>query len=105
MTCPSNIWFDITVPFWSMAENTDHPTQKSEKLYAKLILASSKPGDLVYEPYAGVCTGAVTAKKLDRKYIAIEKELEYALLGQKRIELAEVNKNIQGFEDGFFKDR
>ena len=60
MTHPSNVWFDITVPFWSMSENTDHPTQKSEKLYAKLILASSKPGDLVYEPFAGVCTGVKT---------------------------------------------
>jgi len=105
MTAPSNIWFDITVPFWSMSENTDHPTQKSEKLYAKLILASSKPGDLVYEPFAGVCSGAVTSKKLDRQYIAIEYEKEYALLGQKRINMAELNKTIQGFEDGLFRDR
>ncbi len=41
LTYPSNFWDDITVPFWSMPENTDHPTQKPEKLYAKLILASS----------------------------------------------------------------
>ena len=105
MTCPSNIWFDITVPFWSMSENTDHPTQKSEKLYAKLILASSKPGDLVYEPFAGVCTGVVTAYKLDRKFIAIEQEQEYACLGQKRLNMAQLNKNIQGFEDGIFRDK
>jgi len=105
MTHPSNVWFDITVPFWSMSENTDHPTQKSEKLYAKLILASSKPGDLVYEPFAGVCTGAVTAYKLDRKFIAIEQEQEYACLGQKRLNMAQLNKNIQGFEDGIFRDR
>ena len=38
-TCPSNFWDDITVPFWSMPENTDHPAQKPEKLIAKLILA------------------------------------------------------------------
>ena len=46
LTHPSNIWTDITVPFWSMPENTDHPTQKPEKLMAKLILASSKTGRL-----------------------------------------------------------
>ena len=45
LTHPSNIWSDITVPFWSMPENTDHPTQKPEKLMAKLILASSNSGD------------------------------------------------------------
>ena len=50
MTYPSNIWTDITVPFWSMPENTDHPAQKPEKLMAKLILSSSKPGDCVFDP-------------------------------------------------------
>ena len=38
-THPSNFWDDISVPFWSMPENTDHPTQKPEKLCAKLFLA------------------------------------------------------------------
>lgn len=41
LTSPSNLWTDVTVPFWSMPENTDHPTQKPEKLLAKAILASS----------------------------------------------------------------
>ena len=43
----------VTVPFWSMPENTDHPTQKPEKLLAKLILASSTPGDMVFDPFLG----------------------------------------------------
>ena len=43
MTSPSNIWTDISVPFWSMRENTDHPTQKPEKLLAKLVLAAPTP--------------------------------------------------------------
>ena len=105
MTCPSNVWFDITVPFWSMAENTDHPTQKPEKLYAKLILASSKEKDIVYEPFAGVCTGAVTAWKLGRNFIAVEQCKEYCLLGQKRLNMADEDKTIQGYEDGIFKDK
>ena len=105
MTCPSNIWFDITVPFWSMTENTDHPTQKSEKLYAKLILASSNKNDVIYEPFAGVFTGCVTAQKLGRNWLGIEYENEYCLLGQKRLCLAEINNTIQGYEDGVFRDK
>ena len=105
MTHPSNVWFDITVPFWSMAENTDHPTQKSEKLYAKLILASSNKGDIVYEPFAGVFTGCVTAQKLGRNWFGVEYENEYCLLGQKRLCLAEINQTIQGYEEGTFRDR
>ena len=105
MTHPSNVWFDITVPFWSMPENTDHPTQKSEKLYAKLILASSNKGDIVYEPFAGVFTGCVTAQKLGRNWLGVEYENEYCLLGQKRLCLAEINQTIQGYEEGTFRDR
>nr|WP_255949260.1 DNA methyltransferase [Brucepastera parasyntrophica] len=39
------------MPYWSMPENTDHPTQKPEKLLAKLILASSPPGGHVFDPF------------------------------------------------------
>ena len=105
MTAAPNIWFDITVPFWSMAENTDHPTQKSEKLYAKLILASSNENDIIYEPFAGVFTGCVTAKKLNRNWFGVEQEYEYCLLGQHRLIMAEYDKHIQGYEDGIFRDR
>lgn len=105
LTSPSNIWTDISIPFWSMPENTPHPTQKPEKLIAKLILASSNPGDLVFDPFVGSGTTAVTAKKLGRHYLGIEREKEYAALALKRLEMAESNKDIQGFEDGIFKAR
>ncbi|MBQ9488686.1 MAG: site-specific DNA-methyltransferase, partial [Lachnospiraceae bacterium] len=65
-TCPSNFWDDISIPYWSMPENTAHPTQKPEKLMAKLILASSSEGDVVLDPFGGSGTTAVTAKKLGR---------------------------------------
>ena len=42
-THPSNLWTDISVPFWSMPENTDHPTQKPEKLIAKLFACKLEP--------------------------------------------------------------
>ncbi len=104
-TAPSNIWTDITIPFWSMPENTEHPTQKPEKLIAKLILASSNEGDLVFDPFVGSGTTAVTAKKLGRCYLGIERERKYVALTMRRLELAELNKNIQGYEGGVFKNR
>ena len=52
-TCPSNFWDDCSVPYWSMPENTAHPTQKPEKLLAKMILASSNKGDIVFDPFLG----------------------------------------------------
>ncbi len=104
-THPSNIWTDISVPFWSMAENTDHPTQKSEKLIAKLILASSKKGDLVFDPFLGSGTSSVVAKKLGRNYLGAEMEREYCLLAEKRLENAELDSRIQGFSGGVFWER
>lgn len=104
-TCPSNIWDDITVPFWSMPENTSHPTQKPEKLLAKLILASSNPGDTVLDPFLGSGSTSVTAKKLDRHYIGVELEPRYCLWAEQRLEMAESDKKIQGFEGGVFRER
>ena len=105
LTCPSNFWDDISVPFWSMPENTDHPTQKPEKLYAKLILASSRPGDVVFDPFLGSGTASVVAKKLGRHWCGIELSEEYCLLAEKRLELAESDKSIQGYSDGVFWER
>lgn len=105
LTAPSNIWTDISIPFWSMPENTPHPTQKPEKLIAKLILASSNEGDVVFDPFLGSGTTSVTAKKLKRHYIGIEREKEYAAIAEKRLEEADKNAGIQGFENGIFKSR
>ncbi|MBQ8465485.1 MAG: site-specific DNA-methyltransferase [Alphaproteobacteria bacterium] len=105
LTYPSNIWTDISIPFWSMPENTNHPTQKPEKLIAKLILASSNKGDVVFDPFLGSGTTAVTAKKLGRRFVGIEKEKEYVALALKRLALAEENATIQGYENGIFKAR
>lgn len=104
-THPSNIWTDITIPFWSMPENTDHPTQKPEKLLAKIILASSDQGDIVFDPFLGSGTTAVTAKKLGRKYSGIEKEELYCCYAEKRLELADKDKSIQGYSEGIFWER
>ncbi len=104
-THPSNIWTDISVPFWSMPENTDHPTQKPEKLLAKIILASTNPGDLILDPFAGSGTTAVTAKKLGRDFVSIESDENYCLLALKRLEMSETDTTIQGFANGVFWER
>lgn len=105
LTFPSNFGDDISVPFWSMPENTDHPTQKPEKLMAKLILASSKPNDLVFDPFMGSGTTCVVAKKLGRKYLGCEINEEYCLWAAKRIRQAEHDTTIQGYYDGVFFER
>lgn len=105
ITHPSNFWDDISIPFWSMPENTDHPTQKPEKLIAKLILASSAEGDIVFDPFMGSGTTAVVAKKLGRHYFGIEINEEYCLWAAKRLQQADNNKCIQGYADGVFWER
>ena len=105
MTHPSNFWDDISIPYWSMPENTDHPTQKPEKLLAKLILASSQPGDLVFDPFLGSGTTAVVAKKLGRKYCGIELNEQYCCWALARLDRAEQDAKIQGYSDGVFWER
>lgn len=105
LTYPSNFWDDISIPFWSMPENTDHPTQKPEKLYAKLILASSKEGDIIFDPFLGSGTTSVVAKKLNRNYCGIELNEEYCLWTEKRLENAETDNSIQGYSGGVFWER
>jgi site-specific DNA-methyltransferase (adenine-specific) len=104
-THPSNLWTDITIPFWSMLENTDHPTQKSEKLVAKLVLASSNPGDYVFDPFLGSGTTSVVAKKLGRRHLGIEIDEQYCLWAEHRLSMAERDHSIQGYRDGVFWER
>lgn len=105
LTHPSNIWSDITIPFWSMPENTDHPTQKPEKLIAKLILASSRRGETVFDPFLGSGTTAVVAKKLGRQFCAVELDHDYCCWAAKRLKLADSDPSIQGYSEGVFWER
>ena len=72
---------------------------------AKLILASSAEGDLVFDPFAGSGSACVTAKKLRRRFIGIEKNERYCVWAQQRLEMAEKERTIQGYEDGVFWER
>lgn len=105
LTHPSNLWTDLTVPYWSMPENTDHPTQKPEKLLAKILLASSNPADIVFDPFLGSGTTSVVAKKLNRRYVGVELNEFYCCLAEKRLDVAEIDRTIQGYTDGIFWER
>jgi len=105
VTHPSNLWTDVSVPFWSMPENTDHPTQKPEKLMAKLVLASSHPEDVVLDPFLGSGTTSVVAQKLGRRYIGIEIDPDYCCLAEKRLALAKEHPHIQGYDGSYFWER
>jgi site-specific DNA-methyltransferase (adenine-specific) len=105
LTHSSNIWSDVTIPFWSMPENTDHPTQKPEKLIAKLILASCPRDGFVLDPFLGSGTTAVVAKKLGRRFCGIERNEEYCCWAAKRLQIAEQDRSIQGYSEGVFWER
>ena len=105
LTHPSNFWDDISIPFWSMPENTEHPAQKPEKLMAKLILASCPEGGVVFDPFAGSGSACVTAKKLGRHYVGVEIDRTYCRLAAKRLELADTDRRIQGYREGCFWER
>ena len=105
LTFPSNFWDDISIPYWSMPENTDHPTQKPEKLIAKLLLASCPENGIVLDTFLGSGTTSVVAKKLGRSYIGIEMNEEYCLWAEKRLTLAAEDTSIQGYSGGVFWER
>jgi modification methylase len=62
-----------------------HPTQKPEALLARVILASSRPDDLVLDPFCGTGTTGAVAKRLRRRFIGIEREPSYAAAARERI--------------------
>lgn len=66
-----------------------HSTQKPEELLKRIILASSKPGDLVLDPFLGSGTTAAMAKRFHRRWLGIEREDIYVSAAQKRIDLVE----------------
>src|SRR2546429_3428831 len=66
-----------------------HPTQKPEALLARIILAASRPDDLVLDPFSGTGTTGAVARRLRRRFIGIEREAEYAAAAEERIAAVE----------------
>lgn len=80
-----DVW---TIPAVQMHEKKFgyHPTQKPEALLERIIKACSNVGDIVLDPFSGSGTTCYVAKKLNRKYIGIEKEKEYFNISKRRID-------------------
>jgi site-specific DNA-methyltransferase (adenine-specific) len=72
-----------------MHEKTPHPTQKPEELLRKFVLASSRPGDLVVDPFLGSGTTAVVAEQLKRQWKGCDLSAEFCQFAADRIELVE----------------
>ena len=83
---PGNVW---TIPRvrYRMDEYEDHPSQKPEALLERIILASSNPGAVVLDPFAGTFTTGAVAQRLGRKSISIESQEEYLRIGLRRLRL------------------
>ena len=77
----TDVWRDID--FYQ--EKRYHPTQKPAKLLERIIKASSNPGGLVLDPFAGACSTAMVCRKLDRRFLCVEMENEYAQIGRDRL--------------------
>lgn len=84
-----------------MREKTPHPTQKPEALIRKFVLASSKRGDLVIDPFSGSGTTLVVAEQLGRRWLGCDINLNYHEWAIQRIETAE----SQSDEAWFYRDR
>lgn len=79
-----NVW-EISAPSAEEKKFGKHPTQKPVELLTRIILASTKKGDLVLDPFCGSSTTGVAAILLNRKYVGIDLQDEYLQLSVKRL--------------------
>jgi site-specific DNA-methyltransferase (adenine-specific) len=77
--------FDIPILCNGMGEKTPHPTQKPEDLVRRLVLASSEPGDLVVDPFAGSGTTLVVAARAERRFLGGDSDPRYVGLARERL--------------------
>lgn len=90
----------LLVGFVGKKEQTGHPSQKPEKVYEKLVLMTSKPKDLIYDPMSGSGTTAVVSKAHKRYCIISDLSEEFTSIAEKRLKLKRIPAEI--FE-GFFQ--
>ena len=91
---PEN-WWEMRIAARSKNEYTGYPTQKPIALLERIILASSKEGDVVLDPFCGCATSCVAAERLGRKWIGID--ISYKAFDLVRLRL---NKEIAGHKEG-----
>lgn len=83
---PGNVWSLPRVRF-RMSEYENHPSQKPEALLERIILASSRPGDLVLDPFAGTFTCGAVARRLGRRSVSVDLNESYVKIGLRRLEI------------------
>ena len=83
---PGNVWYFPRVRY-RMAEYENHPSQKPERLMERIIKASSNPGDIVMDPFAGTFTTCAVAQRLGRNTIGIELQESYIKVGLRRLRI------------------
>lgn len=92
MKIPGNAWYMPRVRY-RMPEYEEHPSQKPECLMERIIRASSNPGDLVLDPFAGTFTTCAVAQRLGRRSIGIETQLDFVKIGLRRLG---ITKHLDG---------
>jgi len=83
---PSNVWSYPRVRY-RMSEYENHPAQKPEKLLERIVLASSREGDVVLDPFSGTFTTSAVAQRLNSRTIGIELQKAYVMIGLRRLHI------------------
>lgn len=100
---PGNVW-EFSRVRYRMDEYEDHPTQKPVSLLERIIKTSSRPGDLILDPFSGTFTTGYVAKQLNRKFIGIDLSEDYIKIGLRRMNVPshysseELRKPVRTFE-------
>lgn len=89
-----DVW-EIPVPPQSEKLLGKHPTQKPLRLMRRIVAASTNPGDLVLDPFAGSCSTGVACVELGRLFLGIEQEQEYLELGTQRLAMTASGVAVQ----------
>lgn len=84
---PGNVWYFPRVRY-RMPEYENHPSQKPEALLERIIRASSDENDLILDPFGGTFTTAAVARRLNRRSVSIERDVEYLKIGLRRLGIA-----------------
>ena len=84
---PTDVWWMTIVPPAS-AERTGYPTQKPVRLLERIVAASSRPGELVLDPYAGSGTTGVAAARLGRRWLLVDRNPEAVAIARRRLAAA-----------------
>ena len=99
-----DVWTLPAIARWEKS-NGKHPTQKPLSVLARIILASTKPGDKILDPFTGGSTTGIAANLLGRKFTGIDSDLEFLKLSKKRLKeisktekREEFLKKIKGFK-------